>query len=91
MFIQKLFEYFPKRWPRKNAQRERKLAKFDSFRKLSLVWRTLLTNLGGFRTTYGKKKEAGVATNKYKGSSIYDQFLTPLPPPSGEMNNRSIV
>ena len=51
MFIQKLFEYFSKRWPIMNAQRERKLRKFDSFRKLSFVWRTFLINLRGFCTT----------------------------------------
>ena len=34
-----------------NIQRERKLGKFDSFRKISIVWRELLINLKGFPTT----------------------------------------
>ena len=31
MIMIKLFGDFPKRWPRMNTQRERKLGKFDSF------------------------------------------------------------
>ena len=33
--MQKLFEHFPKQWPRMNTQRERKLGKFHSFRGYS--------------------------------------------------------
>ena len=33
------------------AKNEEKTGKFDSFTKLSFVWRTLLINLKGFGTT----------------------------------------
>ena len=48
MFIQKLFGHFSKRWPRMYTQRERKLRKFDSFKRISFVWRPLLINLKTF-------------------------------------------
>ena len=51
IFIQKLFEHFPKRWPRMNTQKERKLGKFDSLTRLSFVWGALLINLKGFHTS----------------------------------------
>ena len=55
-FIQKFFGHFSKRWPRINTQRERKLGKFDSYRRISFVWRPLLTNLKGFHPTCWKIK-----------------------------------
>ena len=71
IFIQKLFWHFPKRWPRMNTQRERKLGKFDSFTRLSFVWGTLLIDLKGFRTTWWKiKKKQGWVINKYKASNV---------------------
>ena len=72
---QKLFEDFPKRWPRIRVQRERKLGRFDSFRKLSFVWRTLLITFRGFRTTWWEKKKQGWATNRYKASSMDSKNL----------------
>ena len=42
VFTQKLFGHFPKPGTRMNTQRERKLGKFHSFKRLSFVRRTLL-------------------------------------------------
>ena len=51
-----------------NTQREKRLGKFDSFRKLSFVWRTLLLNLKGFSTTWWtiKKNQGWVIKWKSK-------------------------
>ena len=69
--MQKLFGHFPKRWSRMNTQTVRKLGKFDSFTKLSFVWRILLINLKGFRITSCKiKKNQGCVINKYKASNV---------------------
>ena len=38
-FIYRLFGHFPKQWLRMNTQRERKLGKFNSYIRLSFVWR----------------------------------------------------
>ena len=43
----------------------------NSFTRLSFVWRTLLINLKGFRTTWWKiKKKQGWVINKYKESKV---------------------
>ena len=57
MFIQKLFGHFSKRWPRMYTQRERKLGKFDSFKRISFVWRPLLINLKTFTQLDGNEKK----------------------------------
>ena len=62
--MKKLFGQSPKRWPRVNTQRERKLGKFDLFTRLLFVLRILLINLIDFRTTlkaHKRKKEAGMS------------------------------
>ena len=69
---------FPNKWPRMNAQRERKLGKFDSLRKLSFVWRTLLINLRSFRTTWWKKKKQGWVTNKYEARNVGAKIICVL-------------
>ena len=54
-----------------NTERERKLRKFDSFTRLSFVWRRLLINLKGFRATWWKmKKMQGLVINKYQASNV---------------------
>ena len=45
-----------------NAQRERKLGKFDSFRKLSFFWRTLFERLS--HNSIRKKREEAEMSDK---------------------------
>ena len=52
------------------TKRERKLGKFDSFRKLSFIWRTLLINLRDFRTIWWTKKKQWWVANKYEASNM---------------------
>ena len=50
---------------------ERKLRKFASFTRLSIVSRPLLINLKGFRATWSKtQKMQGWVINRYKPSTV---------------------
>ena len=77
ILIQKLFGHFPRQWSKTNTQKERKLGKFDSFTRLSLVWRLLLTNSKGLGTTWWKiKKLQGWVINKYIASNMDVKKIT---------------
>ena len=61
IFIQKLFRHLPKRWPKMNTQRERKLGKFDSFTRLSFVWNIINKFERLLHNLMENKKDAGMS------------------------------
>ena len=62
VFVKILFGHFPKRQQRINTQKERKLGKFESVRRLPFVKATWLIKLKAFPQVDAKQKyEGGVS------------------------------
>ena len=63
-----------RKWIRKGRE---KLRKFDSFTRLSFVWRPLIINLKRFHTTWWKiKKMQRWVKSKYKASNVDAKKIT---------------